>query len=114
MSRKRWLWVLAVVVGGGALFAVWTTQKSRTIETYRVLTEHELSLSVAGVNCGTDVDVQVEESPTQVRILVNAPLWSVKSNDCEFLVRVPIEADLGDREVIDESNGLPVRRVRRP
>jgi len=111
MSRKRWLWVLAVVVGGGALFAVWTTQQSRAILSYRAWDERELSLSVAGVNCGTDVDVQVEESPSQVRILVKAAWWSADRNDCLFLEAVPIEADLGDREVIDESTGLPVRRV---
>jgi len=105
MLKKRWFVVLAVVgvVGGAVFLGVWMGSEPLRISSFEPVGERGFVLTVRG-SCDGEPDVDVTESEFVVRVLVESE--KRRDRDCApSLVDVRLDAELGDRFVVDVSTG---------
>lgn len=113
VDRRPWL-VLAVVVVVAAVIlgslGYATAERRRSVE---IVEAHELDdvlLVVVGTCGGEPTVTKLDQTAAEVRIAVESTtrLLASAHNDCQDGVEVHLDAPLGDRVLIDGSNGHAV------
>jgi hypothetical protein len=112
LPRLRWRWIVLVVVLVLALGVVRLADKSFPIYDYRVIDDHTIVIgTVTGPWTWTRVTT-VTETTSSVTVgvsSISAPGPGFGDDILELTVT--LRDPIGDRTVIDASDGLPVRRT---
>ena len=115
-GRRVFLSIGLAVVGASIFFGIqwwndrWHEAPIGGLDPARVASDDGRILYLNAGKCNADLRVAVEETETEVRVLIEQRNGS--QDDCENGVMVGLFTSLGDREVVDRSTGsvVPVGR----
>jgi len=114
--RRSWLVLAVVVVVVVAAVIVAslsyaTAERRRSVEIVNAEELDDVVLLLAVDSCGGEPTVtELDQAEAEVRIAVESTtrLLASETNDCQDGVEVQLDAPLGDRVLIDGSNGRAV------
>lgn len=98
--------VIALLLAGGCGLG-WKDQPISTVE----VSDDERTL-VVGYHCDVDASVVAEESSDEVRLIFRVD--GGNRGDCADVEEVELDSPLGDRQVVDASNGEEIVPCRAP
>lgn len=107
LTQRVWGASVVVVLLASSCGMGWKDQPISTVE----VNGDERTL-VVGFHCDIDASVAAEESPDEVRLTFRVE--GGNRGDCADFAEVELDSPLGDRRVVDASNGEEIVPCRAP